>query len=55
MQEKVLTSTHSVRLEEPTKLISVGTRTTYQATEDAGYKYDMFPDSNTHENVDNTA
>ena len=27
---------HSVRL-EPTKLILVGTRTTYQATGDAGY------------------
>ena len=27
---------HSVRL-EPTKLILIGTRTTYQATGDAGY------------------
>ena len=36
MHEKVLTSTyaHSVRI-EPTKLILVGTRITYQATEDA--------------------
>ena len=36
MQEKVstLTSMHSVRL-EPTKLILIGTRTTYQATGDA--------------------
>ena len=34
MQEKVPTSTHSVRL-EPTILILVGTRTTYQATRDA--------------------
>ena len=31
MQEKVLTSMHSVRL-EPMKLILVGTRTTYEAT-----------------------
>ena len=36
MQEKVLTSVRLVRL-EPTKLILVGTRTTYQSTGDAGY------------------
>ena len=35
MQEKVLTSKHSVRL-EPTKLMLVGTRATYLATGDAG-------------------
>ena len=35
MQEKVPTSMRSVRL-EPTKLILIGTRTTYQATGDAG-------------------
>ena len=37
MQEKAPTSMHSVRL-EPTKLILIGTRTTYQATGDAGKK-----------------
>ena len=36
MQEKFPTSMHSVRL-EPAKLILVGTRTTYQATGDAGF------------------
>ena len=35
MQEKAPTSMHSVRL-EPTKSILIGTRTTYQATGDAG-------------------
>ena len=35
MQEKAPTSKHSVRL-EPTKLILIGTRATYQATGDAG-------------------
>ena len=34
MQEKTLTSMHSVGL-EPAKLILIGTRTTYQATGDA--------------------
>ena len=34
MQEKVPTSMHSVRL-EPTKLILIGTRATYQASGDA--------------------
>ena len=34
MQEKALTSMHSVGL-EPAKLILIGTRTTYQATGDA--------------------
>ena len=38
VQEKVLTSVHSVRL-EPTKLILVGTRTTYRATGDACTSY----------------
>ena len=33
---------HSVRLEEPTKLILVGVRTTYQAT---GYAYLYTPGS----------
>ena len=36
VQEKSLTNVHSVRL-EPTKLILVGPRTTYQATGGAGY------------------
>ena len=35
MLEKLLTSTHSVRLDH-TKMILVGARTTYQATGDAG-------------------
>ena len=35
MQEKVPTSMYSMRL-EPTKLTLIGTRTTYQATGDAG-------------------
>ena len=37
MQDKTLTSMHSVRL-EPTKSILIGTRTTYQATWDAGFR-----------------
>ena len=32
---------HSVRL-EPTKLISIGTRTTYEAIGDAGYYFMIF-------------
>ena len=39
MQEKVPTSMHSVRL-EPTKLILIGTRTTYQAAGDAGIVFE---------------
>ena len=48
MQEKVPTSTyvHSVRI-EPTKLILVGTRITYQATGDAGsYASILYPKTN---------
>ena len=37
MQEKALTSMHSVGL-EPAKLILIGTQTTYQATADAGMR-----------------
>ena len=47
MQEKVPTSMHSVRL-EPTKLILMSTRTTYQATGDAGL---VFMVKGTHETV----
>ena len=41
MQEKVPTSMHSVTL-EPTEFILTGTRATYQATGDAGYKIVIF-------------